>query len=50
LNALLFKSEADPKGLIVYFHGNANNLQRWGSYTVDFTGQGYGGYYYLFIL
>lgn len=30
LNALYFKQD-DPKGLIVYFHGNAGDLSRWGS-------------------
>ncbi len=41
LNALLFKSAAPSKGLILYFHGNADNLQRWGQYAVDFTQLGY---------
>ncbi len=42
LNALLFKTEnTPPLGLIVYFHGNADNLQRWGKYAVDFTTLGY---------
>ena len=29
------------KGLILYFHGNADNLQRWGKYSGDFTRLGY---------
>ncbi|MEN8799525.1 MAG: alpha/beta fold hydrolase, partial [Flavobacteriaceae bacterium] len=29
LNALHFKIP-DPKGIILYFHGNAGNLSRWG--------------------
>ncbi|GGD38697.1 alpha/beta hydrolase [Muriicola marianensis] len=29
LNALHFKRE-DPRGVILYFHGNAGNLSRWG--------------------
>jgi len=37
LNALLFKSPNTPKGFILYFHGNAGNLQRWGNYAIDFT-------------
>lgn len=40
LNALFFTSE-NPKGLIVYFHGNADNLQRWGEYAFDFTKLGF---------
>lgn len=41
LNALLFRTDQSSKGLILYFHGNANNLQRWGKYAVDFTTLGY---------
>ncbi len=41
LNALLFKTKLTSKGLILYFHGNADNLQRWGKYSVDFTRLGY---------
>lgn len=41
LNALLFKTSQPSKGLILYFHGNANNLQRWGNYAIDFTNLGY---------
>lgn len=41
LNALLFKTSLPSKGLILYFHGNADNLQRWGAYAVDFTSLGY---------
>lgn len=40
LNALYFGAE-DPRGLIVYFHGNAGNLQRWGQITSSFTRMGY---------
>lgn len=29
------------KGFILYFHGNAGNLQRWGNCAVDFTELGY---------
>lgn len=41
LNALLFKSPTPSKGFILYFHGNAGNLQRWGKYAIDFTQLGY---------
>lgn len=41
LNALLFKSPTPSKGFIIYFHGNAGNLQRWGKYAIDFTQLGY---------
>lgn len=41
LNALLFKTNQPAKGLILYFHGNANNLQRWGKYARDLTHFGY---------
>jgi len=29
------------KGLVIYFHGNADNLQRWGKFHSDFTSRGY---------
>ena len=41
LNALLFRTKLKSKGLILYFHGNADYLQRWGKYAVDFTKLGY---------
>ena len=41
INALLFRTSQPSKGLILYFHGNANNLQRWGNYAVDFTKLGF---------
>lgn len=37
LHALFFPAEDTAKGLVLYFHGNSDNLQRWGRYTVDFT-------------
>jgi uncharacterized protein len=37
---LLFKADS-AKGFILYFHGNAGNLQRWGNYAPDFTSLGY---------
>ena len=36
LNALHFKVE-NSKGVILYFHGNAGDLQRWGEITRHFT-------------
>jgi len=41
LNSLLFKAAEPSRGLILYFHGNADNLQRWSNYAVDFTQLGY---------
>ncbi len=41
LNALLFPAVENSKGLILYFHGNAGDLQRWGQYASDFTSLGY---------
>lgn len=40
LNALLFRSES-PKGLIIYFHGNAGSLRGWGSVASQFTALNY---------
>lgn len=36
LNALHFKVDS-PKGVILYFHGNAGDLQRWGEITQYFV-------------
>jgi alpha-beta hydrolase superfamily lysophospholipase len=36
INALHFKVE-DPKGVILYFHGNKGNLERWGQMVLPFT-------------
>lgn len=42
LNTLIFNpATSNSKGTILYFHGNADNLQRWGKYAVDFTSLGY---------
>ena len=41
LNALYFKTKLESKGLVIYFHGNADNLKRWGNYASDFTKRGY---------
>jgi hypothetical protein len=40
INALLFKTE-HPKGIVFYHHGNADNLEYWGSKAIDFTSRGY---------
>ncbi|MBV1925108.1 MAG: lysophospholipase [Dokdonia sp.] len=40
LNGVHFKA-SDPKGVILYFHGNAGDLQRWGEITQFFVPQGY---------
>lgn len=36
VHALLFKTE-DPKGLVIFFHGNAGSLAGWGSVAETFT-------------
>jgi uncharacterized protein len=41
LNMLHFKTPCACKGIVVYFHGNADNLQRWGHFAKDFTRLGY---------
>lgn len=41
INALLFSTPIPRKGLILYFHGNAGNLARWGHLHHFFTRQGY---------
>ena len=42
INCLFFPSpKEDRKGLLLYFHGNADNLQRWANYFEDFTSLGY---------
>ena len=50
INALYFKADSkatvgegrrSSKGLVIYFHGNADNLKRWGKYAEDFTKNGY---------
>ncbi len=42
INALYFYSNANKrKGIICYFHGNADNLVRWGKFAIDFTKNGY---------
>ncbi len=41
INAVWFKPSQQAKGLVIYFHGNADNLQRWGRYAIDITQLGY---------
>jgi len=40
INALHFKNK-EPKGVILYFHGNAGNLSRWGKITEYFVEKNY---------
>jgi fermentation-respiration switch protein FrsA (DUF1100 family) len=40
INALHFKAK-NPKGVILYFHGNAGDLSRWGTITEYFVKKGY---------
>lgn len=40
LNALHFRKE-NPKGVILYFHGNAGDLSRWGKITSFFVEKNY---------
>ena len=51
LNALYFKASANPRGTILYFHGNRGNLVRWGEiaselarYNYDVMVMDYRGY------
>lgn len=42
LNALFFPTQAAQKrGVVLYFHGNADNLTRWGNYADRFLNRGY---------
>ncbi len=41
INALLFPTQNIKKGVVLYLHGNADNLQRWGKYQIEFTKRGY---------
>ena len=42
INSLIFSiNNAKLKGTVIYFHGNADNMQRWGQYAEDFTSLGY---------
>lgn len=37
LNGLWFRTDSAKRGLILYFHGNRGNLQRWGRYARELT-------------
>ena len=42
INALFFPSrQAVSRGVVLYFHGNRDNLQRWGHLHEDFTSRGF---------
>ena len=41
INALYFKTNKENNGTILYLHGNADNMNRWGEYASDFTSRGY---------
>jgi len=41
INALYFKTTLTRRGVVLFFHGNAENLQRWGYYHTEFTSRGY---------
>ncbi len=40
LNYLYFKSKKPTGTMVIYLHGNADNLERWGRYASDFTSKG----------
>ena len=41
INALLFKTQEQAKGLVVYAHGNSRSLDDWAWVNKDFTNLGY---------
>jgi pimeloyl-ACP methyl ester carboxylesterase len=42
INAIhAYTDDAESKGVILYFHGNSDNLKRWGQFSSDFTERGY---------
>lgn len=42
INALWFKTDCPVRrGVVLYLHGNRDNLQRWGSFSRDFTALGW---------
>ncbi len=41
INYLHFKTEEARRGVILYFHGNSENLDFWGAMQKDFTSRGY---------
>ncbi|MGN7720378.1 alpha/beta hydrolase [Chitinophaga sp. 22620] len=40
LSAVLFKAER-PRGMVLYFHGNSHNINRYAQYMPEFTRNGY---------
>ena len=41
LSGIYFKAADTSSFLVLYFHGNADNLQRWGNFAKDFTRLGF---------
>ncbi|MEL6923793.1 MAG: alpha/beta hydrolase, partial [Bacteroidota bacterium] len=41
IDALYFTAPDSTLGVVLYLHGNADNLQRWAQYHPDFTERGY---------
>lgn len=41
IHAIHAKTSEISKGVVLYFHGNADNLDRWGQNCEDFTNRGY---------
>src|SRR5690606_5979214 len=39
LHALYFKAQ-EPRGVVIYFHGNTGTLRRWGKHAAQFTALG----------
>jgi uncharacterized protein len=40
ISALYFNAD-HPKGVVLYFHGNAGSLRSWGAVAASFVGRGY---------
>jgi uncharacterized protein len=45
INALIFRVK-NPKGVVLYHHGNSRNIQHWGDFHTDFTSRGYDVLFY----
>lgn len=41
INGIFIPTPQESRGLILYFHGNADDLQRWANYSEPFTRLGY---------
>lgn len=41
INAIHARTEGERKGVVLYFHGNADNLNRWGHVSSDFLRRDY---------